>query len=321
MKKINIKKITALLFLSASLSGCAQKKEIKTQDIMNEPNVQKVLNTYKEIKTYEYNPAYFLHMDTAAGFSFELLINDQLFYTSYSPGTLTGSMPLADVILKSGRQRLKIRMFPPVDDNYVMQTLIEPRDVGLEFRIVYGDEKRDKPRDFHEVFKFELPKFEHPLPYYEVNLEFEAEVPYELEGWTNGVDLTKEDKKELQKEVEEYYRKVIKMYETGDVNGLAGIYYKRQKDIGQTLYRNRKEDYEMLIEEWTKDVNKDQTFELKDYDLRFFGDGKMVALIRNDRYNQRLPALFSENKEINKVYYYYLFLYRPYPGAPLEVIR
>jgi hypothetical protein len=318
---MKLKTIITTVFISMSLVSCAQKKEIKTEEIMNEPNVQKVLNTCKEIKTYKYNPVYILHMNTAAGFSFELLINDQLFYTRYESGTLTGSMPLVDVILKSGKQRIKIRMFPPVDDNYVMKPLIEPKDVGLEFRIVYGDEKRDKPDAFHEVFNYKLPRFEQPLPYYEVNLEFEAKVPYELEGWAGGVDLTQEDKEELQKEVEEQYRKVIKMYESGDVNGLAGIYYKRQKDMGQALYENKKEDYEELIGAWVTQINREQAFELNDYELRFFGDGKMVALLKSipGKFYD-VSALFSRNKK-GGWRAYDLFLYRPYPGAPLEVIR
>ena len=50
-------------------------------------------------------------------------------------------------------------------------------------------------------------------PYYEYTFEFEAEVPYELEGWTKGQDLTKLDQKLLEKKALEFHNTYQKIYE------------------------------------------------------------------------------------------------------------
>jgi hypothetical protein len=318
-----MKKITTLFCLSLSLMSCAQK-EIKKEEIMNEENVKKVATIYKEVKTYDYNPQYKLHIGTAANFSLELLINDFPIYKNYRSGIVTGSVPINEAILKKGKQKLTVRMTPPVDKQFNMGTIIDFSIAELKLSIEYGDHTVEKYKDFKEVLSYKMPIKNEKLPYYEINLEFDAPaVPYEndVQGWTNSVDLSKEDKDKLLKEVETFYKDMISLYETKDVNTLAGKYYKRQKEIAQAHYQTKPFDSQIVIDEWIKDVNQEQKFDFKNNQMRFFGNGKIVALLKTDKVFFNYPALFSRNEKVHDIFYYYLFLHRPKPGVSLEVIR
>ncbi len=308
--------------MSLSFTSCAQ--EVKKENIMKEENVQKVANIYKEVKTYNYNPQYKLHIAKAANFSYELLINDFPVQINYNPGILTGSVPINKSILKKGKQKLTIKMTPPVDDEYNMGNEIDLSVAELKLSIEYGDQTVEKYKEFKKVLSYEMPRNNNKLPYYELNLEFDApEVPYEndIKGWQNSVDLSKENKEALQKEVETFYKGMIALYESKDVNGLAGKYYKSQKEIAISHYLNKQIDSQIVIDEWIKDVNDSRPFIFYGYMMKFYANGKVVRLVKTDKYYFNYSALMREDPKTEKAVEYKMYLHRPKPGAPLEVIR
>lgn len=317
-----MKKIITLLYLGISLISCAQK-EIKIEDIMNQDNVQKVANIYKEVKTYDYNPQYKLHITKAANFSFEILINDFPVLYKYETGITTGSIPINEAILKSGKQKLTVRMTPPVDNQFNMAKEIDLAIAELKLTIEYGDHAVEKYKDFKTALSYEMPKMINKLPYYEINLEFEApKVPYEnaIKGWAKGADILKEDKKVLQKEVETFYKEMIGFYENKNIDALAGKYYKMQKEIAQAHYLNKAEDSQIVVDAWIKNINDERAFIFNDYAMKFYGNGRIVVLKKTDKKYFDFSALTRESKE-GSYQEYIMFLYRPSPGAPLEVIR
>ncbi|KIA97025.1 hypothetical protein OA93_15630 [Flavobacterium sp. KMS] len=317
-----MKKIIVLLLINCSITGCAQK-EIKKEDIMNQENIKKVANIYKEVKEYNYKPSYTLHIEKVSNFTFEALVNDEQLIKNYNSKNFTGSMPINEALLHSGKQKLTIRMTPLKDDNFIMAKEIDMENIALKLSINYGEYGKEKVKDFKEALRYELPKQKGKLPYYEVHLEFDVPVlPYEndIQGWKNGVDLTKEDKDKLLKEVENFYKEIIGYYDAKDVNAIAGKYYNRQLELDKMGYRNKPEDSQMLIEEWIKDVNDVKPFVFEDYAMRFYGNGKMVALVRTDKYYFNFSNLIREDAEGN-VQTYIMYLYRPKAGGPLEVIR
>lgn len=287
-------------------------------------NVQKVANIYKEVKRYKYNPEYTLHIATAANFSFELLVNDYPIKFKYAPGIITGSMPINEAILKPGKQSLTVRMTPPVDDEFNMGKEIDLSLAELKLSINYGDYSQQKVKDFKEVFTYEMSKKEGKVPFYEINLFFEApEVPYEheVQGWTNSVDLSKENKEELLKEVEVFYKDLIHLYESQDVNGLAGKYYKRQYEIAQSLYQNKEYKSKAIVNGLVEDVNEKAPFIFFGYQMKFYGNGKLVKLAKmEDKYYLNFSALMREDSNGDATQYF-MYLHRPKAGAPLEVIR
>lgn len=204
-----------------------------------------------------------------------------------------------------------------------MGTEIDLAIAELKLHINYGDYGKEKAKDFKTALTYEMKYQDLKLPYYEINLEFDVpELPYEneVEGWSEGVDLTKEDKDKLQIEVEDFYRNIIKLYETKNVNGLAGKYYNRQKELGQIHYQNKPGNYQVLIDTWIKDANDERPFVFKDNLLKFYGNGRVLMLVQADKYYINSTSLMREDADGNYVMFY-MALYRPKPGAPLEVIR
>jgi hypothetical protein len=85
-----MKKIMVLLLVNYSIAGCTQK-EIKKGDIMNQVNIEKVANIYKEVKKYDYNPSYTLHIEKVSNFTFEALVNDEQLIKNYNSKNFTKS--------------------------------------------------------------------------------------------------------------------------------------------------------------------------------------------------------------------------------------
>lgn len=321
--KLNYKIFWFLCVIVILQNSYAQNTK-KTDNMSNE-YINKVKNIYKKVKKYNYNPSYTLHIEKAANFSFEALVNDYPIFEEYTPGIKSGSKPINEAILQSGKQKLTIRIAPPiVDKKYNMAKDIDMEIIELKLSINYGEHGKEQVKDFKEILHYELPKQKGKLPYYEVNLEFDAVVPYQndITGWNNGIDLTKEDKDKLLEEVEVFYKEMIEEgYDSKNVNFLAGKYYKRQFEIAQANYQNKEDDSKVVVNEWIKDVNETRPFIFDQYTMRIFGDGKMVALVKTDKYYINLSTLMREDPVSGSAVWYDIYLYRPKEGAPLEVIR
>ncbi|PAM93916.1 hypothetical protein B4N84_16740 [Flavobacterium sp. IR1] len=120
--------------------------------------------------------------------------------------------------------------------------------------------------------------------------------------------------------MEDFYKNIIQDYENQNVNALASKYYKRQFEVAQTNYQTKIYDSQIVADAWVKNVNDSKPFIFNQYMLRFFGNGKMVALVKTDKYYINYSSLIREDNKGNYSCYD-LMLHRPKPGAPLEVIR
>ena len=306
-----MKKAILLLIFITNLS-CSQKKN----QIMEK---EKLLNIYKEIEVYDYNPRYWIDIRNEHC-SYEILLNDVPINSYFGTSEVSGgSMPLNSRILAKGKQKLSIKIYPYISDNKMPENSLEEQS-KLSIKISYGEYGKEKAKDYHQVTTFLTPTFNGSIPFYETILYFEAsKIPYNIQGWLNSVDLTDEDKDKLKIEVENIYEEISNFYINKEVNKIYGLYYKREKEIAQSLFFNKQSDSEELVQKIEKDVNKDIPFKLEKYEMKIFGNGKIVGLIRTDIPYRGASALFFENDE--RYSYYSILLHRPKLGAPLEVIR
>lgn len=334
-----MRRVILLLIVGVVFSGCAQKT-IKKEDIIKEEdiqkvttiykediikgeNVQKVANIYKGVKTDKNNSMYCLTV-LAANFSFELLVNDCPILSNYAPDVVTRTITIDKAILKSGVQTITLRMTPPIKEGFNMDSVLDFSTIDLDIMLDYGDSDNLKSCDYKVVSNYPLPR-EGKLPYYEVNLTFNAPiVAYENDiiGWDNSVDLSKENREDLLKEVEAFYREMIDLYSVSrDVNGLAGKYYNKLLDLSKCYNMKEESDFEGYIDEWVGDVNDQSVFAFSGYEMKFYGNGRLVKLVKvKDKRYLNANALMREDKEGNYTEYKIL-LHRPKAGAPLEIIR
>ncbi|MDO6855352.1 hypothetical protein Q4599_17405, partial [Cellulophaga lytica] len=108
---------------------------------------------------------------------------------------------------------------------------------------------------------------------------FNAEVPFEFEGWTNGIDLRKVDSTLLKQKIISYFKMYKKKYEEKNVNAIVNLNYHNELRVSSSEYEKKKQ-INNIWKEYSSEVSiVDKEFQpLEDYELAFFGDGKIATL-------------------------------------------
>ena len=160
--------------------------------------------------------------------------------------------------------------------------------------------------------------------YYEGNFMFDATVPYDNKGWSEGQDLTKFDKKELESAVVTFYKKMWNIY--NDKNRKEAqfpLIVEREREIGKSKYYEKK-DIEDIIQEfllpYTNETYVMQPIE--NYKMVFYGDGKLTGLEQTTsdirlRGQSAFWAKYKTAKGSNMAYATRILLYLPL-GKRLE---
>lgn len=98
--------------------------------------------------------------------------------------------------------------------------------------------------------------------------------------------------------------------------------YNREKEVAQAFFfiSGEANNYDHGWERLEQEANAITEMKLiNGYTMRILGDGKVVTLLQTKGGDRDFPAIYGEMKD--KENFYGLYLYRPKPGAPLEVIR
>ncbi|SMP15465.1 hypothetical protein [Flavobacterium hercynium] len=283
----------------------------------------KIKNIYKNVKSYDYNPIYQIRFDKY-NCPVEFYINDILVIYLSGSGKSAGEqhIEIPQYILKSGIQTIAVKIYPLLDKNKNFEKFVS-RDVKLKLRIVYGDyekELKNGAKNFKEVLSAELPEIDQDIPFIELKKEFDAIVPYELEGWSNGNDLSKEDPEKLEQEVKERIKEIADFYKNKNIEALAKEQYNRSKEIEQSFYMNKKEKSEELINELQEALNESKSIEIMDGKMKLMANGKLVTILVNDG-TFKDQGVIRSRVEGGYSDFYPQYFYRPSPGAKLEVIR
>ncbi|MFD2940809.1 hypothetical protein [Flavobacterium notoginsengisoli] len=301
-----MKKILFLTLISITNLSCAQNNNQKTEDFN--------LNTlYKKITIYNNKPEYwlFLHSNNC---SYVVTLDDMPIYTDYNEGNMKSlSIPINNFLLESKKNELKVLILPKMDEKYHLDNVLES-GFSLDVKVSRTENKKETI-----VFNKKISGAEQNESYKQIIIPFESSVPYKLTGWTDSVDLTKEDKEVLGREVETFYREMMNDYRDRKIENIQKKYYKRQFENAQSFYSSKKEDSDKIVSEINKDINKEQDLKLENYKLVFYGNGKVVGLVRTDGEFLGKSAFLGLTDE--DFYIYSLLLHRPKAGGFLEVIR
>ncbi|MFD1772063.1 hypothetical protein [Sphingobacterium suaedae] len=246
--------------------------------------------------------------------SYSASIDDMPVYTDFNDGSATSlSFPVNSLLLGSGKHILKLTLLPKSDSDFNLDASLSDA-YSVKIRIVRNENKKDSivlEKEYSTIPGEASPSAVHILP-------FDVELPYRLTGWQNGTDLTKEDKKELEREVVAYYKDMIRDYETKNFKSVAQKYELRLSEHSRSSYFDRADSIRLMAE-LKADVNREQTFRLEHYRMQFYGNGKVVALIRTDGEFKGRSAMLG--LEDDNFYAYKLLLFRPNAGEPLQLIR
>ena len=135
---------------------------------------------------------------------------------------------------------------------------------------------------YQYIESYPIAKIDKPIPFYEVTGKFKVEVPYEVEGWSNGQDLRKMDQKILQEKVVAYYQKLRNLMNNGEGNKWGELTQQRRQETAIFNYSDKNymnEIYEKEIYR-VKEQCKGMMDILEDYKMRIYAEGKLVTLER-----------------------------------------
>ncbi len=234
--------------------------------------VQKI---YNNIHNYPQRPVFSVQVDKT-GCRLSIEMKDYLDYKFTESNGESMNLPLNYFITKSGKQTAIIKVYPKEGEQYISKYAM----VNLNF---YRAPDKDSNMDAYLLIaKYSLPQGleEKKLPYYEAQVEFNADVPFDYsKELENSMDLTKISNIE-EKVVYEYKKigKIIldndfKLYEEARLKYLINFYdvsYSTLEEIKQaenepiTLFDERFENKELLP--------------IEDYVIQYYAGGKIVAL-------------------------------------------
>lgn len=306
--------LSVILFLQNS---CAQNQK-KIENTSTEYR-DKIKNNYKNVKSYDYNPIYQVRYENF-NCPMELFINDVLVVSLFDNGKSAGEqiIQIPDYILKSGIQIIQVKIYPLLDKNKNFEKFVS-RNIQLKLRVTYQDYEREKSGSYNEVFKAELPKLEKDVPSIIFNKEFIATVPYELQGWSKGIDLSKEDPDKLEKELNDRLKEIADLYRNKDIEGLAKEQYNRTREFAQAYYFNKKENSLTWENEVQEALNESKKIDLLTGKMKLMANGKLVTILVNNAIFRNESIIRSDVGDSYDFFSHYF--YRPALGAKLEVIR
>ena len=267
-------------------------------------------------------------MDLTIPGPYELYINDIAARKDYGAGMHNTFIEINPYVLKSGTYNFVLKLLPMPSE--AAKGGIQPSTIDFLKVAVSKYEKTGNKQqaDSYEIVKtYPIPKIEKPFPLYEIKGEFTVDLPYELEGWSKGQDLSKMDKEELENKVVAFYEKLR--------NGLNDGNYKIFSDPQRTSetyifnYTPNEEIGEIENED-NEDLKncKDRMAPIEDYTLNLYAEGKLVKLERNfttELYGYKgniigLNALIRQGKKSGYLEYPF-YIYLPQNSDEFVIIR
>lgn len=245
--------------------------------------------------------------------SLELWINDILVFNHFEEnGSVWVDWPINHYLMKSGLQNFEIRLIP-----YKGQTLLSEK-VVLEVGIHATEESFSGVSRIEVIEKASVEIANvGTLPAYIHKGVFNVTVPYELEGYKNSVDLSKEKKEELFAELIKWNSKLLNIFKTADLAEYNRVYKKRDEEYDKSNYIPSVENTsEVFHSQFTNLVALPNDA----YKLFICGQGKLASV----KLPYELPGFTYEpstKDEDSMGFSFNIYFHRKAKGEPLEIVK
>lgn len=224
-------------------------------------------------------------MDLTVPGPYELYINDIAARKDYGTGMHNTFIEINPYVLKSGTYKFTLKLLPMPSElakGGIQPSTIDFLKVAISSYEKTGTQKQGE--SYEKIKIYPVAKIKEPVPFYEVKGEFSVNLPYELEGWSKGQNLSKIDKAELEKKVVAFYEKLRNSLNTGNYQLFNESVSQRTSETYIFNY-TPSEEIVKVEDENNADLKncKDRMAPIEDYSLKIYGDGKLVMLERNLR--------------------------------------
>ncbi len=313
---VTMKKLISLFLISSFLFSCGQAQKTDKQII------QETMQAIEMPKQYQQEPFYYVGI-YSANIKWELFVNDVQIFAHYQGKITSPIVPLNYRILGSGKQKLTIRIYPPNGQAVLGEY------AAFRMRLFYNKNFRDKEDPEIKILNFELPYEQtKDLPSFEKSFEFEAQVPYQITGWTKSKDLTKVS--DLEQKVVKKIEELRTILENKDTEAYFQAIMPREKEKFIFLYATHQEIENYLQEksltsgEFSKILDDIQILPIEDYQIIIEPNNRLVKLRQKDKDDFsdgiKFKAIDKEDKKETTGSYLFRF-HIPEGSDELEVIR
>ena len=310
-----MKTLFLLLFISVSFSVCAQKTENEKMNNLINIKDDNMSDNYKNNRLGTYKIA--TSINRCQGI---LLIDDVpsfQFWGEKSKFSTTTYAQANHILLFSGKHEIKLQLFPKPWE----KTFEKYAFGGLEF-FYYDDLTFNQE---YSLFKITTPSEKDNniggLPYYELKTELEVELPFDIIGWRNSVNLKDENENglDISKELHQKITEIREIIAKRDVNQFSNLIKEREALLETAFYFTKDEANQGLNDflELIKDTNYELVPLPENANLHFYGYGKLITLLTPER--ERVITLVNKNDPKDKIVLDFYF-HRKQKGKPLEVI-
>jgi len=246
---------------------------------------------------------------------FEVFVDDVLLLRIMGPitksgGGITGDHDINQLLLTSGEHDIKVMMYPKFEqaffgeEGYVNLTFSHFTRETFKKPVYFSDMNANNGIHIDQSEKQWIEKWDEEnqvgydgdyvskqphkfkgFPAYEWHKTFNAEVPFDIVGWRNSIDLYKEqedEKKNIRNEVFNEYKKIYELISKRDIQAYISLVKEREELVTQTLHY-RENEKKMRQEEFVKLI-QDPDYELEPmyeetFKLDFQGYGRLVSLV------------------------------------------
>lgn len=272
-------------------------------------------NTSNHKKNMNNKTFYFIDFDYNKECGFAIYINDILVTKYINPVNIDYAITsINPYILKSGPQKIKIKLFP-----YFPNSILK-NNLEFNLKIFFIENYNEEIIDTLKNIVFELPKviLANQQSEWVSESSFDVNIPYEVMGWENSQNLKEHN--DLEVKVRQKFNSLISLIERKDSKKLINEFSNSIQESQYYYYltneqiKNSEDELSILIAEpKTKIASLDNTI------VRYYANGKLVTLETIDG----KPAIRITKKEdgYESEDNLPILLHIPQGSKELEIIR
>ncbi|QWT85844.1 MULTISPECIES: hypothetical protein [unclassified Chryseobacterium] len=242
--------------------------------------------------------------------SFQIKINDVELISLSIEGQTRSDFPINHLILEGGKQTIEVKGLP-MDGH---QELHE--DSYIRYRVNLYDMASGEYAFVKQFDEYFTKKPDKNIPFIGHASTFEADVPYKLEAWQNGMNL-KDAKFDVKEKLIRKYNEIIKLINGGNYSSFIAQYQKRENNNAVAMYLS-KSQAEGRMQSIISDMQngyKAQSLP-DDIQVEYSAFGKLAALKCTDM----MSALRLENPESEEELVLPITFYIPEGKDEFEII-
>lgn len=300
--------IVAALFCIITTGSCQSTTKKMDKKEMKEELV-------KSLKEYSEKRVYYMQVNKG-GCRVGLDVNDLLLHNDFTEWGSTGGIPMNLSILKSGKQSLRIKIYPTSQQ----KTLTDI--TRLQVTVTYGKKTNSSLEEQVTVLDWNLPKeiIDQKLPYYETTLDFDAAVPYDYTYRLDGaVDLRKIPN--IEQLALEKMKEIRRLYEAGDMETYWNMVFDKYSQYANSLYQTPEEisgDIEDDVFFFGYHKNR-KIFPINDYEIFFYTEGRIITLLERETRESILKSSYIDEQGFECEDELTIMLYMPKGSNELRV--